>query len=52
MNSTAKTIAVVGGGVAGLLASITAASRGAHVILFEDGDYRKGQVQPDQRSAD
>lgn len=38
MNSTAKTIAVVGGGVAGLLASITAASRGAHVILFEKMD--------------
>ena len=38
MNSTAKTIAVVGGGVAGLLASITAASRGAHVVLFEKMD--------------
>ena len=38
MNSTAKTIAVVGGGVAGLLASITAASRGAYVILFEKMD--------------
>lgn len=35
MNSTAKRIAVIGGGVAGLLASLTAAHEGAKVLLFE-----------------
>lgn len=38
MNSIDKTIAVVGGGVAGLLAAIHAAERGAHVMLFEKMD--------------
>lgn len=35
MSSTAKRIAVVGGGVAGLLAAVTAAGAGAEVLLFE-----------------
>ena len=35
MNSTNKKIAVIGGGVAGLLAAVTAADAGAEVFLFE-----------------
>ncbi len=35
MNSINKTIAVIGGGVAGLLAAVTAAEAGAEVFLFE-----------------
>lgn len=38
MNSTNKTIAIIGGGVAGLLAAVTAADRGASVLLFEKMD--------------
>ena len=35
MSSTNKKIAIIGGGVAGLLAAITAADEGAKVMLFE-----------------
>ncbi len=35
MSSTNKKIAIIGGGVAGLLAAITAADEGAQVLLFE-----------------
>ncbi len=38
MNSINKTIAVIGGGAAGLLAAVTAAEAGAHVLLFEKMD--------------
>ena len=38
MRSTNKKIAVIGGGVAGLLASVTAADEGAEVFLFEKMD--------------
>ena len=35
MSSTNKKIAIIGAGVAGLLAAVTAAERGAKVMLFE-----------------
>ena len=35
MSSTNKKIAIIGAGVAGLLAAVTAADRGAKVMLFE-----------------
>lgn len=38
MSSTGKKIAVIGGGVAGLLAAVTAADHGAEVLLFEKMD--------------
>ncbi len=38
MNSTNKRIAVIGGGVAGLMAAVTAADAGAEVSLFEKMD--------------
>lgn len=38
MSSTGKKIAVIGGGVAGLLAAVTAAAHGAEVLLFEKMD--------------
>lgn len=38
MSSTGKKIAVIGGGVAGLLAAVTAADHGAKVLLFEKMD--------------
>lgn len=33
-----RTIAVIGGGASGMMAAITAASQGAHVILLEHKD--------------
>ena len=33
-----KTVAVIGGGASGMMAAITAASEGAHVILLEHKD--------------
>ena len=38
MSSTGKKIAVIGGGVAGLLAAVTAADHGAKVLLLEKMD--------------
>ena len=35
MSSTNKKIAIIGAGVAGLLAAVTAADRGVKVMLFE-----------------
>lgn len=35
MNSTGKRIAVIGAGVAGLMAAVTSAHEGAKVLLFE-----------------
>lgn len=35
MSSISKKVAIVGGGVAGLLAAVTAADHGAKVLLFE-----------------
>ena len=35
MSSTGKKVAIIGGGVAGLLAAVTAADHGAKVLLFE-----------------
>lgn len=38
MSSTGKKVAIIGGGVAGLLAAVTAADHGAKVLLFEKMD--------------
>lgn len=38
MSSTGKKVAIIGGGVAGLLAAVTAADHGAEVLLFEKMD--------------
>lgn len=38
MSSISKKVAIVGGGVAGLLAAVTAADHGAEVLLFEKMD--------------
>ena len=35
MSSTGRKVAVIGGGVAGLMAAVTAAHEGASVSLFE-----------------
>lgn len=35
MNSTGKRIAVIGAGVAGLMAAVTSAHEGVKVLLFE-----------------
>ncbi|MEU6153173.1 FAD-dependent oxidoreductase [Actinosynnema sp. NPDC047251] len=40
----AKTVAVVGGGVAGMAAATALAERGARVVLFEREDYLGGRV--------
>lgn len=40
---TAKRIAVVGGGVAGMTAALVAAKRGHHVVIFEQKDKLGGQ---------
>ncbi|MGP9665007.1 FAD-dependent oxidoreductase [Halomonas sp. AOP22-C1-8] len=41
--TTPKRVAVVGGGPAGLATAVTAASRGHHVVLFEQRDTLGGQ---------
>ena len=41
--TTPKTVAVVGGGPAGLACAVTAAGRGHRVVLFERGDELGGQ---------
>lgn len=41
---TSKKVAIVGGGVAGLQAAITAAERGHQVTLFEAKDFLGGQL--------
>ena len=59
MSSTGKKIAVIGGGVAGLLAAVTAADHGAEVLLFEKmdkvglkmGDHRQRPMQFDEQRA-
>lgn len=35
MSSTGRKVAIIGGGVAGLMAAVTAAHEGASVSLFE-----------------
>lgn len=51
MSSTGRKVAVIGGGVAGLMAAVTAAHEGASVSLLknaqggtEDGHYGKGAL--------